>query len=140
MSELAPSTRLGADRVGFVAESPPSRARVFSETLASLAHFEGVRGGLIVAPDGLVIASTLPGRSAGEALAAVGASLGRELERGADRLGRGEFRMAVFAGAEGLILLGASLIGFLMLIGDRNIDVAAVRTALGRALPQLHGD
>jgi predicted regulator of Ras-like GTPase activity (Roadblock/LC7/MglB family) len=140
MSELAQSTRVGAGRVGLVLESAPSRARVFTETLVSLAHFKGVRGGLIVAPDGLVITSTLPGRAAVEALAAVGASLGRELERGAGRVGRGELRAAVFTGAEGVVLLGASPIGFLMLVGDRSIDVTAVQTALRGALPRLQGD
>lgn len=139
MSELAHSTRVGIDRVRVVTESP-SRARVFTETLVSLAHFKGVRGGLIVAPDGLVITSTLPGRSTIEALAAVGASLGRELERGADRFGRGELRTAVFTGADGILLLGASLVGFLILLGDRTVDVTAVRAALRRALPRLRGD
>jgi predicted regulator of Ras-like GTPase activity (Roadblock/LC7/MglB family) len=140
MSELAHPTPLGADRVGLLAESPPSRARVFTETLVSLAHFKGVRGGLLVAPDGLVITSTLPGRAVVEALGAVGASLGRELERGADRFGRGELKTAVFAAAEGIILLGASLTGFLILLADRSVDVTAVRAALRRALPRLQGD
>src|SRR5262245_55251504 len=76
----------------------PSRAHVFKEIVASLSTIHGVRGGLLVTPDGLVITTDLPARAQVEALAALGATLGRELELGADRLGRGAFRTAFFSG------------------------------------------
>ena len=139
MSELARPMGPGTDNAGPVEESPPSRARLFAEILGGLTKLEGVRGGLIVAPDGLVITSALPARLAVESLAAVGATLGRELELGTERLGRGELRTAVFAAADGVILMGTSLVGFLILLGDRSADVAAVRAALRQALPRLDG-
>src|SRR5881296_4760281 len=58
----------------------PPRARVFKEILASLSKVASIRGGLLVTPDGLVITAQLPPRSQVEALAALGATLGRELE------------------------------------------------------------
>ena len=72
-----------------------SRAQAFRETLSDLTRLDGVRGGLIVTPDGLVITSELPPRFPVEALAALAATLGRELELGASRLERGAFRTAL---------------------------------------------
>jgi len=90
-----------------------------------------------VTPDGLVITTDLPSQSPADALAAFGATLGRELELGADRLGRGGFNAAVFSAADGTIFVGGHPIGFLVLIGDQDVDVAAVRSALGQALDRL---
>ena len=116
----------------------PSRARLFKEILAGLSTTSGIRGGLLVTPDGLVITSDLPPRSQVEALAALGATLGRELELGAGRLGRQAFRTAFFSGEHGTLFVGSSQIGFLVLIGDRTADIASVRVALARALDHLH--
>ena len=115
----------------------PSRARVFKEIVASLSTAASIRGGLLVTPDGLVIIADLPPRSQVEALAALGATLGRELEVGSARLGRGTFRMAVFAADGGTLFVCCSRPGFLILVGDRNVDVTSVRMALGRALDRL---
>ena len=116
----------------------PSRARVFKEILAGLSTLPGILGALLVTPDGLVITAALPPRSQVEALAALGATLGRELELGAERLGRGAFRTAFFAGDNGTLFVGSSLIGFLILPGDKTANVASVRVALVRALDRIH--
>ena len=110
---------------------------MFREILGGLAKLEGVRGGLIVTPDGLVIASELPALSGAEPLAAVGATLGRELELGTERLGRGEFRTALFLADDGAIFVGASRVGFLILVSDQRADIAAVGTALRQAVGGL---
>jgi len=81
----------------------PSRAQAFRETLSELTRLDGVRGGLIVTPDGLVITSELPPRFPVEALAALAATLGRELELGASRLERGAFRTALFSADAGTV-------------------------------------
>ncbi len=117
--------------------SQPSRARVFKEIVASLSKVPNVRGGLLVTPDGLVITADLPPRSQVEALAALGATLGRELEMGSARLGRAAFRMALFTADDGTLFVGGSRVGFLILLGDRNADVASVRMALARTLDRL---
>jgi predicted regulator of Ras-like GTPase activity (Roadblock/LC7/MglB family) len=119
------------------AAPPPSRAHVFREIVASLSAAASVRGGLLMTPDGLVIIDDLPPRSQVEALAALGATLGRELELGSTRLGNGAFRMAVLAADGGTLFLCSSQAGFLILIGDRNVDVTSVKMALGRALGRL---
>jgi len=114
-----------------------SRAHVLKDIVGGLAGVPGIRGSLLVTPDGLVITAELAARSQVEALAALGATLGRELEVGAHRLGRGTFRMAFFAGESGTLFVGGSRVGFLILVGDRNADAATVRRALARAIDRL---
>src|SRR6185437_3709155 len=84
-----------------------SRAQAFRETL-----FELIR------PDGLVINSELPPRFPVEALAALAATLGRELELGASRLDRGAFRTAFFSADDGTVFLGGSPVGYVTLVAD----------------------
>lgn len=117
----------------------PSRAQAFRETVFDLIRLDGVRGGLIVTPDGLVITSELPPRFPVEALAALAATLGRELELGATRLERGAFRTALFSADDGTVFVGGSPVGYLTLVADRNVNVEAVRAALGRAVDRLRG-
>src|SRR5262245_24582537 len=82
-----------------------SRAREFRDLLAGLVRFDGVRNGLLVTPDGLVITSTLPADAPVEALAALGATLGRQLERGHEPTSGG-FTTAVFAAEDGSLVIG----------------------------------
>jgi len=117
----------------------PSRAQAFRETLFELVRLDGVRGGLIVTPDGLVITSELPPRFPVEALAALAAPRGRELELGATRLERGAFRTALFSADDGTVFIGGSPVGYLTLLTDRNVNVEGVRMALGRAVDRLRG-
>jgi len=117
--------------------SRPSRAQAFRETLNELIRLDGVRGGLI--PDGLVITSELPPRFPVEALAALAATLGRELELGSSRLERGAFRTALFSADDGTVFVGGSPVGYVTLVADRNVNNEGVRTAIGRAVDRLRG-
>jgi predicted regulator of Ras-like GTPase activity (Roadblock/LC7/MglB family) len=93
-----------------------------------------VRGGLIVAPDGFLIAAELPGGIETDALAALTATLGRELELGAGRLDQGTFDTAVLSAADGTLVLGGSPVGFLAVVADRDADVGLIRVEMKRAL------
>jgi len=104
---------------GTTVPRPSSRAQAFRETLFELIRLDGVRGGLIVTPDGLVITSELPPRFPVEALAALAATLGRELELGASRLERGAFRTALFSADDGTVFIGGSPVGYVTLVADR---------------------
>ena len=88
MADSQTSDSNAAHDPGTTVPRPSSRAQAFRETLFELIRLDGVRGGLIVTPDGLVITSELPPRFPVEALAALAATLGRELELGASRLER----------------------------------------------------
>ncbi len=110
------------------------RGRDFREVVRTLTALPGVRGGLFVAPDGLVIAAELPAAVPVEALSALAATLGRELEVGGARTVRGRFRIAELTGTEGRVFLGATPVGFLVLLADADVDEAAVTRALREAV------
>src|SRR5262245_12219459 len=116
-----------------------SRAQQFKDILSDLGRLGGVRGGLIVTPDGLLVTADLPPRISGEALAALAATLGRELEVGMDQLGRGVFRTAFFSAADGTIFVGGSAIGFLIVLADAGAEPATVTPALRKSLDRLEG-
>ena len=120
---------------------PPltSRSQQFRDILGVLAQLTGVQGGLIVTPDGFVITADLPPQISAEALAAVAATLGRELELGMAQLERGTFRTAFFSTDDGTIFLGGSPIGFVILLGDATAEPAAVTPALRAAVTRLEG-
>jgi len=117
----------------------PSRAQQVRDILGNLGQLAGVRGGLIATPDGFVITANLPSPISAEELAALGATLGRELELGMDRLARGTFRTAFFSTDGGAIFLGGSPIGFVILLGDAGAEPAAVSPALLEAVARLEG-
>jgi predicted regulator of Ras-like GTPase activity (Roadblock/LC7/MglB family) len=98
-----------------------------------------VLGGLVVAADGLVITASLPRGIAADPLAALAATLGRELEVGADRLKRTTFRTALFSADNGTVFLGSSAVGFVVLLGDREANLGLVQWALRKALATLEG-
>src|SRR5262244_1690335 len=115
--------------------SRAARAREFRRILAEMLRIDRVRGGLVVAADGLVIAASLPRGIAAEPLAA----LGRELEVGADRLKRTPFQTALFSSDNGTIFLGSSAVGFVVVLGDKEVNVGLVQWALRKALASLEG-
>ena len=121
------------------APRPARRAQQFRDILADLRKLPGVRGGLIVTPDGLVVTADLPSQIPAEGLAALAATLGRELEIGGARLGHGAFRTASLYADDGNILLGGSAIGFVILLGDAALDPARAAPALRVALSHVEG-
>jgi predicted regulator of Ras-like GTPase activity (Roadblock/LC7/MglB family) len=116
-----------------------ARAREFRRILAEMLKIDRVRGGLVVAADGLVITSSLPRGVAVEPLAALAATLGRELEVGADRLKRTAFHTALFSADDGTVFLGSSPVGFVVVLGEREVNVGLVQWALRKALATLEG-
>ena len=111
-----------------------SRGRHVRDIVHELKRLHWVRGALIVAADGFVIAADLPASVAVDPLAALAASLGRELETSATRLGRSSFSTAVFSADDGTMFLATSRIGYLIVLADQQVNVDAIRGALGDAV------
>jgi predicted regulator of Ras-like GTPase activity (Roadblock/LC7/MglB family) len=122
-----------------VSTETSTRGRDVRALVRTLADAEGVSGTLLVAPDGFVIASHLPEHVSVEALSALAASLGRELELRAALPGHGPFVTARFAGETGTMFLGATPIGFVVVLARAGADltgeVRAVVAAIERAWP-----
>jgi predicted regulator of Ras-like GTPase activity (Roadblock/LC7/MglB family) len=116
----------------------PALGRDLRALLAELMKLEHITGGLVVAPDGLVIAADLPREVEAEPLSALAATLGRELELRGPRLRRGTFPMAQFASVSGTAFLGSTPVGFIVLLGEPQADNDAVRTALRAAVGTVY--
>jgi predicted regulator of Ras-like GTPase activity (Roadblock/LC7/MglB family) len=117
-----------------MAPRPPGAGdRDVRPVVDALRHVPGVRGSLLVATDGLVIAARVPGGMATDALAALAATLGRELEVGGPPLRRGQLHLAQLTAADGLVLLAGTPIGFLVVVAEPDVDREAVRQAVRRA-------
>jgi predicted regulator of Ras-like GTPase activity (Roadblock/LC7/MglB family) len=119
-------------------DAQPALGRDFRSLLGALVTLDHITGGLIVAPDGLLIAAQLPGEIAPEPLSALAAMLGRELERRGPRLRRATFPMARFASGTGTVFLGSTLVGYIVLLGDASADWDTIRSALRAAVGTVH--
>lgn len=119
------------------APATPARGRDFRALLTDLLKLEHVRGGLIVAPDGLVIAADWPPAIPVEAFAALAATLGRDLELGGPRLRRGTFLMAHFTADDGIVFLGGTPVGFIVLLSDTAVNREAIRHAMRTAMDSV---
>lgn len=129
---MAPPTN---GTVKAAAEARPARGRDLRNLLGQLVRLDDVRGGLMVAPDGLVIAGQLPAEIPVEPLSALAATLGRELELRGPRLRRGTPPLiAEFSSGEGSIFVGSTPVGFIVLLGTARGNRDALRHALRTAM------
>jgi hypothetical protein len=116
----------------------PADGRNLRGMLAELLKLEHIMGGLVVAPDGLVIAANLPRGVQAEPLSALAAALGRELELRGPRLRRGTFPTAQFASVSGSAFIGSTPVGYVVLLGEPRADWEAVRSGLRAALGAVY--
>jgi predicted regulator of Ras-like GTPase activity (Roadblock/LC7/MglB family) len=116
----------------------PELGRDLRSVLAELLKLDRIIGGLVVAPDGLVIASDLPREIQAEPLSALAATLGRELELRGPRLRRGTFPMAQFASVSGAAFIGSTPVGFVVLLGEPQADWETIRAALRAAVGAVY--
>ena len=114
-----------------------SRGRQVRDIVQTVARLHGVKGALIVAPDGFVIAAEVPDDVSVESLAALAATLGRDLEVGATRLGRGAFQTALFSADDGTLFLATSPIGFVVALAEPPASLQSVRAAMAEAVGQI---
>src|SRR5262249_61231393 len=92
------------------------------------------RGPTLVPPAGCAIAAHCPPPVAVDSVAALTATLGRELEPSAARLGRPSFSTAMFSADDGTMFIAGSRIGYLVVLADQQANVQAIRGALGDAV------
>jgi predicted regulator of Ras-like GTPase activity (Roadblock/LC7/MglB family) len=111
-----------------------TRGRHVRDIVQELKRLHWVRGAMIVAADGFVIAADLPPTVAVDSVAALTATLGRELETSATRLGRPSFSTAMFSADDGTMFIAGSRIGYLVVLAEQQANVQAIRGALGDAV------
>ena len=115
----------------------PSRGRYVRDIVQQFLQVAGVRGALVVALDGVVVAAELPASVRVEALAAMAARLGRELTASAARMGRASFSTAMFSANDGTMFVGAAPIGYIVVLADEAAGLEPVRRAVDDAVAHL---
>lgn len=112
----------------------PSRGRYVRDVVQQFLKLRSVRGALLVAPDGFVIAAEVPDSMPVEPLAAMAARLGHELEASATRMGRASFSTAMFSAADGTMFVAAAPIGYVVVLADQQANLEAIRSAVEEAV------
>ena len=112
----------------------PSRGRYVRDIVQQLLKPRAVRGALVVAADGFVIAADVPESMAVEPLAAMAARLGRDLEASAARMGRSSFSTAMVSAGDGAMFVAAAAIGYVVVLADPQANLEAVRSAVEEAV------
>jgi predicted regulator of Ras-like GTPase activity (Roadblock/LC7/MglB family) len=125
---VTPRLKLGMDQDG------PSRGRYVRDIVQQFAKLRGVRGAVLVSPDGFVIAAEVPPAIAVEPLAAMAATLGRELDASAHRMGHSSFSTAMFSADDGRMLLAAVGIGYVVVLAESHANVETIRVAVEEAI------
>jgi predicted regulator of Ras-like GTPase activity (Roadblock/LC7/MglB family) len=112
----------------------PSRGRYVCDIVQQFLKLRAVRGALLVAPDGFVIAAEVPDTVPVEPLAAMAARLGRELEASAARMGRASFSTAMFSADDGAMFVAAAGIGYVVVLADQQANLESIRSAVEEAV------
>lgn len=112
----------------------PSRGRYVRDIVQQFLKLRAVRGALLVAPDGFVIAAEVPDTVPVEPLAAMAARLGRELEASAARMGRASFSTAMFSADDGAMVVAAAGIGYVVVLADQQANLESIRSAVEEAV------
>lgn len=112
----------------------PSRGRYVRDIVQQFLKVRAVRGALLVAPDGFVIAAEVPDTVPVEPLAAMAARLGRELEASAARMGRASFSTAMFSADDGAMVVAAAGIGYVVVLADQQANLESIRSAVEEAV------
>jgi len=105
--------------------------------LADLSRLDHIQGGLVVSPDGRVMAIHLPREIPVEPLAALATTLARDLELRSPRVRRGTFLMAHVAAGDGTVFLCDTPGGFIVLLAEAEVNRETVRHALRAAMETL---
>lgn len=112
----------------------PSRGRYVRDIVQQFLKLRAVRGALLVAPDGFVIAAEVADPVPVEPLAAMAARLGRELEASAARMGRASFSTAMFSADDGAMVVAAAGIGYVVVLADQQANLESIRSAVEEAV------
>src|SRR2546428_13214607 len=98
-----------------------SRGRHVRDIVSELKRQHWVRGALIVAADGFVIAAELPGTIEVDSMAALAAPLGPGLETSAQRLGPPPFFTALFSADDWAVFLAARRMCYLVVLSAQPV-------------------
>ncbi|RKZ34480.1 hypothetical protein DRQ33_02065 [bacterium] len=100
------------------------------EVVERLAQVKGVVGSILVARDGLVVASNLSVQVQDEVVAAMVSAIGGTAVKASEMMGQGKLRNIVLEGENGKVFLTDSGIGYLGVLTAPDANIGLVRLEL----------
>jgi len=107
------------------------------EVVERLAHVKGVVGSILVAKDGLVVASNLSVQVQDEIVAAMVSAVGSTAIKASEMMGQGLLKNIVIEGDSGKLFLADADVGYLGVLTSPDANIGLVRLELMEATETL---
>ncbi len=108
------------------------------EVLRRLNGMSGMRGSLVVSPDGLPIASDLPANLEMETTAGLAACMGKMLTDWASKMGAGKMAVGMMDTKAARLFVSAISWGFLVGVADKRCPLGEARLEMRSAAARLN--
>ncbi len=107
------------------------------EVVERLSQVKGVVGSILVAKDGLVVASDLSVQVQDEIVAAMVSAIGTTAVKAAEMMGQGNLKNIVLEGENGKVFLTDAGVGYLGVLTAPDANIGLVRLELMEATENL---
>ncbi|RKZ28749.1 hypothetical protein DRQ29_01390 [bacterium] len=107
------------------------------EVVERLAQVKGVVGSILVAKDGLVVASNLSVQVQDEIVAAMISAVGGTAVKASEMMGQGKLKNIVLEGEKGKVFLTDSGIGYLGVLTTQDANMGLIRLELMETSEEL---
>lgn len=109
------------------------------EALVELNKLRGVRGSLLVAPDGMVVTSALAEGLQEDVVGAMAASVATTALRCLERMGIGRLSQALLDATNGKLFLCDAGVGYLVTLADPDVNTGLIRVEMRAAAEKIRG-
>jgi len=111
---------------------------MISEILEKLNRLPSVIGSILVAEDGIVIASELATAVESDVVGALVSAIGTVTKKAISRLQRGEFDIVIIEAEGGKVFITQTTKGFLGVMAERDVNIGMVRLELTSAVEAVN--
>lgn len=107
------------------------------EVLQELNKTSGITGSMLVASDGIVIASDLDSSNEDETVGALASSIAAVIRKSMDKLGRERFSQVTIEAERGKMFLAETGVGMLVVTAENQANIGLVRLEINQAVSRL---
>ena len=108
------------------------------EVLEDLNKTSGITGSMLVADDGIVIASDLDSTNEDETVGALASSISSVVRKSLDKLGHEPFSQVTNEADRGKMFLADAGVGLLVVTAENRANIGLVRLEINNAVTKLH--
>lgn len=107
------------------------------EVLEELNKTSGITGSMLVASDGIVIASDLDSTNEEETVGALASSIATVVRKSMEKLGREQFSQVTIEADRGKMFLADAGVGMLVVTAENKANIGLVRLEINQAVSRL---